>query len=247
LFSRAAYDPTMGEELGTTVSVNFTKPFPVFPLEGVVLLPHAVLRLFIFEPRYRQMVEHALDKCGQIAMAVFEGDDWKRSYHDCPPVRRSVCIGQIVHHERLPDGNYRIALQGVCRARIRDEVRPDADRLYRTARLDPTEVEQPSEDELFLIRDALTTRLEREPLTQLASVCALEREMEEREIPTSALLELVTLSVLTDKHTQYRLLSEGDVHKRGHIVESELDRLSKVLALAGRQHDPEAPRGVTWN
>lgn len=237
----------MAQEQGTTVSVNFTKPFPVFPLEGVVLLPHAVLRLFIFEPRYRQMVEHALDNSGQIAMAVFDGDDWKRQYHDCPPVRRSVCIGQIVHHERLPDGNYRIALQGICRARIREELRPDAARLYRAARLEPTEVDQPDEDDLFLIRDSLTTRLEREPLTQLASVCALEREMEEREIPTSALLELVTLSVLTDKQTQYRLLAEGDVYKRGTIVETELDRLSRVLDFAGRQHDPGAPRGVTWN
>lgn len=237
----------MDEEQGTTVSVNFTKPFPVFPLEGVVLLPHAVLRLFIFEPRYRQMVEHALDNSGQVAMAVFEGDDWKRQYHDCPPVRKSVCIGQIVHHESLPDGNYRIALQGVCRARIREEMRPDADRLYRAARLEPTETDQPSEDDLFLIRDALTTRLEREPLTQLASVCALDRELEDREIPTAALLELVTLSVLTDKHTQYQLLAEGDVHKRGHIVEAELDRLSTVLKAAQLQHDPEAPRGVSWN
>ncbi|HBS28937.1 MAG TPA: hypothetical protein DEB06_05690 [Phycisphaerales bacterium] len=241
----------MSDRSGATVSVNFARPFPLFPLDGVVLLPYAVLRLFIFEPRYRQMVEHALDGSGQIAMAVFEGDQWKGEYHGRPALKRSVCIGRIAQHERLADGNYRIALQGVCRARIREEAAPSApsegDRLYRTARLDPVECGQPDEEALFLIRDALTSRLERAPLTELASVCALERELDERPIPTAALLELVTLSVLTDRGTQYRLLAEGDVHRRGRIVEEELDRLTRVLEFARRQHDPSSPRGVTWN
>src|SRR5438067_13844768 len=33
---------------------------PVMPLPGAILFPHALLPLYIFEPRYRQMLAHAL-------------------------------------------------------------------------------------------------------------------------------------------------------------------------------------------
>jgi Lon protease-like protein len=32
------------------------------PLPGAVLFPHALLPLYIFEPRYRKMLEHALQR-----------------------------------------------------------------------------------------------------------------------------------------------------------------------------------------
>lgn len=235
------------EEDVKSVQVNFGRPFPLFPLDGVVLLPHALLRLFIFEPRYRQMVEHALEGSGQIAMAVFDGDRWRTEYHGNPPVRKNVCVGQILQHQQLPDGNYRIALQGVCRARVRAEYLPDEERLYRTALLEPIEVGTPSEDELFMVRDGVMSRLEAEPLTELVTVRAVGEQLANREISTPALLEVVTLNVLGDKALQYRLLAEGDVVRRGEIIEKELARLGRVLEIARKQHDPEAPRGVSWN
>ncbi len=36
------------------------KQLPVMPLPGAVLFPHALLPLYIFEPRYRHMLDHAL-------------------------------------------------------------------------------------------------------------------------------------------------------------------------------------------
>lgn len=237
----------MNEEGTQSIQVNFGRPFPLFPLDGVVLLPHAVLRLFIFEPRYRQMVEDALAGPRQIAMAVFEGDRWRQEYHGNPPLRRSVCVGQIIQHHTLPDGNHRIALQGVCRAQIREECPPDDERLYRTAILEPTEVGAPSEEELFLVRDGVLTRLVAEPLSELATVRAVGQQLAAREISTPALLEVVTLNVLNDKTLQYRLLAEGDVVRRGEIIERELRRLGRVLESARKQFDPEAPPGVSWN
>jgi hypothetical protein len=40
---------------------------PVMPLSGAVLFPHALLPLYIFEPRYRKMLEHALESIGCFA------------------------------------------------------------------------------------------------------------------------------------------------------------------------------------
>ncbi len=237
----------MSGEDTQTIQVNFGKPFPVFPLDGVVLLPHALLRLFIFEPRYRQMVQDALDGSGQIAMAVFEGNQWRHNYHANPPIRQSVCIGQIIQHQRLPDGNFRIAMQGVCRARVKQEFHPEKERLYRTALLEPIEVGEPSEDELFMVRDGVLSRLSSDPLTELCAVRAVGQQLAAREISTPALLEVVALNVLSDKTLQYRLLAEGDVVRRGEIIEKELSRLGRVLDSARKQFDPDAPPGVSWN
>lgn len=234
-------------EAARAIQVNFGKPFPLFPLDGVVLLPHALLKLFIFEPRYRQMVQHALDACGQIAMAVFDGDEWKTEYRGSPPVRRVVCLGQILHHEKLPDGNYRLIVQGVCRARIREEQLPDADRLYRRALLEPIDNGRDDEEDLCSQRECLTGLLRTEALGELASVRAVLRELDGREVPTAALLEVITLSVLNDPRIQYRLLAEGNIMRRAQIIETELERLRGVVTCAHRQVDPDAPSGVNWN
>lgn len=229
------------------IQVDFAKPFPLFPIDGVVLLPHAVLRMLVFEPRYRQMVEDMIPGARQIALALFEDERWRDDYYGSPPVRPNVCIGQIAHCEEVGSENYQIMIQGVCRARIREEVLPDGDRLYREVYLEPIETGEPSDEELFMLRDEVLTRLSEEPLAELKSVQQVEKEIRSRDIPTSALLEVVTLSVLNDKALQYRLLSEGDVFRRGEIVEHELSRLGQVLTIARRQIDPEAPKGVTWN
>ena len=41
---------------------------PVFPLSSTIFFPKTVLPLNIFEPRYKQMVEHAIKKQGLIGM-----------------------------------------------------------------------------------------------------------------------------------------------------------------------------------
>ena len=68
-------------------------------------------------------------------MAVFAGDAWKRAVPRPPPLRKAVCVGHILLHERLHDGRYNVLLQGVCRARIVRELSPDEldGKLYRAA------------------------------------------------------------------------------------------------------------------
>jgi Lon protease-like protein len=229
------------------IQVNFARAVPLFPLDGVVLLPHALLRLYVFEPRYRQMVEEALDGPGLIAMAVFEGSRWKQEYHGNPPIRRCVCLGHIAHHEREPSGNYRLVLQGIVRAKILNEEAPDDERLYRRALLQPIETQDGGDDQLDTMCGDVLEEMRTEPLTDLASVRSVLREVEQREIPSAALLEVVTLSVLNDKRLQYRLLAEGDAHRRATIVRDQLRRMRGSLAYAARQIDAEAPDGCTWN
>ncbi len=230
-----------------TVRVNFSKPTPIFPLSMVTLFPHAVLPLHIFETRYQQMVEDVLDRSGQIAMAVIEDetdDDIDDLYQRLRP---AVCLGQVIQHERLMDGRYNILLQGICRARILEELPPDEDRPYRQALLEPIETPPPDESDLDLVRDRLRELLVDEPLNQLSAAENVASCLARPEAPTAAVLELVGVSLITQDAVRYQLLEEGDPLIRAEIIEDELGTLRSLLMRAEKQLDPEAPKGVSWN
>lgn len=221
---------------------------PLFPLGHVALMPQQVQPLHIFEPRYRQMVEHVLDGAGQIAMAVFEGDRWKREYHGRPPLRPAVCIGQIIHHERLEDGRYNLALQGVCRARVVSETPAEEGRLYRTAMLEPIGLPGDEDQErLAPARERISGLLAEGPLRRLKAAAPISEYFRKEDFPTAALMELISFTILNNADVRYRLLSEGDPVVRAGVIEHELDDLSRVIALADRQWPQDAPRGCSWN
>lgn len=234
-----------GEE--STIRVNFGKPMPLFPLDSVSLLPQQVLPLHIFEPRYRQMMEHALDGAGQFAMAVFRGRAWKQEYHGRPPLMPAVCVGQIAQHEKLADGRFNLLLQGVCRARIASELAPDESRLYRAATLEPVDATVHEDDELAEAREYLEEALAEGPLAQLAAARAVLEYVQNAEVPTSALLELVSFTMLSGKTLRYRLLAEGDIQRRADLIKSELETLASLIRRAAHQRPEEWPKGLSWN
>ncbi len=234
-----------GEE--STIRVNFGKPMPLFPLDSVALLPQQVLPLHIFEPRYRQMMEHTLDSSGQFAMAIFRGRAWKQQYHGRPPLMRAVCVGQIAQHEKLSDGRFNLLLQGICRARITSEIPADESLLYRAAILEPIDARVHEDEELAEAREYLEETLSDGPLSQLAASRSVLEYIQNVEVPTSALLELVSFTMLTGKSLRYRLLAEGDIQRRATLIKSELESLAALIRRAADQHPEDWPKGASWN
>jgi Lon protease-like protein len=110
---------------------------PLFPLPNVVLFPAALLPLHIFEPRYRAMVNDALESERLIGMVMLR-PGWEPSYEDTPAVYPVGCAGFITHAERLPDGRFNVMLRGLQKFRILGE-RPMRDGLerYRLAQIEP--------------------------------------------------------------------------------------------------------------
>lgn len=111
---------------------------PIFPLPNVVLFPNVFLPLHIFEPRYKQMVEDALNGDRIIGMTLLR-PGWERDYEGRPPVYPIGCAGVITHAERLPDGRFNIVLRGMEKFRVTGE---EAERPYRLAHVEP--VPEPS-------------------------------------------------------------------------------------------------------
>ena len=89
----------------------------LFPLPNLVLFPHVVQPLHIFEARYRQMMADALDDDRLLAMALLR-PGWEEEYDKRPAIHPMVCLGRIAEEERLADGRYNLMLQGLSRARV---------------------------------------------------------------------------------------------------------------------------------
>jgi hypothetical protein len=115
---------------------------PIFPLPNVVLFPNVFLPLHIFEPRYRQMVQDALDGDRMIGMVLLRSG-WEGDYEGRPPVYPIGCAGLITHAERLPDGRYNIVLRGLGKFRVVEE---ESGRSYRVARVQSLVEELTDED-----------------------------------------------------------------------------------------------------
>jgi uncharacterized protein len=231
----------------TSIQVNFGRPVPLFPLDAVVLMPQQILPLHVFEPRYRQMVSDALDGPGQFAMAVFRGSRWKQEYHGRPPVRPVVCIAHILQHEKYPDGRYDIIAQGICRARIAQELPPSEKRLYRAAVLEPLGLPYGDDVALYGMRERFSELLSDGPLTQLRAGEWILQRLHNEEIPASALLELVSFTLVSDPEIRYRLLAEPDAATRAEIVEDELKGMQRLIERASAQHPEQWPKGCSWN
>ncbi len=122
---------------------HFSGLAPLFPLPNVVLFPHGLLPLHIFEPRYRQMTADALEGEQLIAMSLLRPGWEKIPTHQLPPVHPMVGLGRIIAHERVEDGRYMLVLRGLSRAKvIREEL---VELPYRIARLELCQDQVPTE------------------------------------------------------------------------------------------------------
>jgi Lon protease-like protein len=102
------------------VARDLPEVVPVFPLSAL-LLPGGRMPLNIFEPRYLEMIDAAMAERRLIGMVQPALDGALREDGE-PELCEVGCLGRIVSLSETGDGRYLIALQGVCRFRLIEEV-----------------------------------------------------------------------------------------------------------------------------
>ncbi len=109
------------------------------PLPGALLFPHALLPLYIFELRYRAMLQHALDDHRMFIPTLIkpQRSEW-RSVDDFHHV---ATIGLIRACVGRGDGTSNLILQGLQRVRFVGFVQ---ERPFPIARLEPLRAPAPS-------------------------------------------------------------------------------------------------------
>jgi Lon protease-like protein len=116
---------------GYVKAADLPQVIPVFPLDGVLLLPRGQLPLNIFEPRYLNMVDDAMAGDRVIGMIQTSGGQKAR-----PHLAPIGCAGRITSFAETSDGRYLITLTGAARFQVVNEL--PAQSPYRQVRADFT-------------------------------------------------------------------------------------------------------------
>ncbi len=205
------------------------KRLKVFPLPSAVLLPGGALPLHIFEPRYRELVTHALATDGVFAMAqVIPGQESQLA--GTPELEEMLCVGVVSQHEKTDDGRYDLVLVGVARARLVREL--PRTHLYREVEVEvlpDASFSGPEEDELRQAVLELVARLPQDVGQRIAQVTARAKG--------GLLADVVAAAIFEDAIQRYEILNEVDVATRIRVVTDEL------LLLVGHLRPPK-PEGL---
>lgn len=182
---------------------------PVMVLPGVTLFPNSLLPLYIFEPRYREMLEEALGTGRMLAMAMPRDEEESE-------VELIAGAGLVRACIRNEDGTSNLILQGVSRVRFTGWVQHHP---YRIASIETLSSHDGSHDDL----DA--------KVTQLHALCARFKE-QGIELPPqfeAYLNQITNIGVITDLVASTLVSAPG---VRQMLLE-EVDiprRLEKLLA-----------------
>ena len=99
-----------------TDPIELPDAIPVMPLPGALLFPHALLPLYIFEMRYRAMLEHALAHDRMFCVALIDPD--LAEWHSADDFSQIATVGLIRACVGRGDGTSNLILQGLQRVRF---------------------------------------------------------------------------------------------------------------------------------
>jgi uncharacterized protein len=202
------------------VPQEFSGIVRLFPLPNLVLFPHVMQPLHIFELRYRQLLEDALADDRLIAMALLE-PGWETDYEGRPPIHQVACLGKITSVHKLADGTYNLLLLGLRRIRLLRELRSSA--RYRSAQVEICEDCSPIPSDA---RADLLRRLRRAFLRIIPSLLDAQEQLDQLlgsdvslAVLTDALGYILDLTLL-DKQA---LLAEANVLRRAEMLLAHLE------------------------
>jgi Lon protease-like protein len=207
-------------------------PVPVFPLPNLVLFPHALAPLHVFELRYRTMVRDALSGERVIAMALLKSG-WEADYEGSPEYHGLGCLARFQEVEWLPNDCYQLLVAGVGRVRIG---RVTKEFPYRAARVDLLPQEPYSEDDPLVLseRDAVMRRLRALMAGSLGAGAA----------PAAALAGLEQASYECVVNALCTRLEVGPEEKLELLaLGSVLERGRRAMELARKQRQRRRPTG----
>src|SRR5437588_12740692 len=185
---------------------------PVMPLPGALLFPHALLPLYIFEPRYREMLDHALNHHRIFSVALVKPDrtEWQSPadfFHIAGVGLIRACVGR-------GDGTSNLILQGLERVRFTAFAQNEP---FPIAAIEPLE----SESETSVETEALAAKV----LELYSKVKGNGRQLPEKVDQylsdlgdPEMLADLVASTFINDALSRQRVLEELSVNQRLRLV-----------------------------
>jgi len=185
---------------------------PVMPLPGVLLFPHALLPLYIFEPRFREMLEHALNRDRMFAVALLKPQKtrWESS-DDFFPIAGvgliRACVGR-------GDGTSNLILQGLERVRFASFEQEHPFPLASIEQLESDYTSSVETEALSAKVLELYSKFKREGRELPAKVDKYLSDLGDPEM----LADLVASTFISDPLRKQRILEELSVNQRLRLL-----------------------------
>ena len=188
---------------------------PALPLPNVILYPKALLPLHIFEPRYIELIQDALEGNKQLALALLK-PGWEKDYFGRPEVFPIAGLGEIVHWDKLPGGKFNILVRGLSRVRIAEEFGGGP---YRIAQV-----------EILAEGSAKTRDAAAHSVQKIRLLTGLRRLSEEpvnvpQRVEIGHLADIVTIALPIEIYRKQALFEIVDVRKRAERVSQTIDEV----------------------
>ena len=215
----------MGHWESAGIPDDFDGVVRLFPLPNMVLFPHVIQALHIFEPRYCEMLTEALESDHLITMALLV-PGWESQIQGEPNLGNTVCIGRIISHTPTDDGRHNILMAGLQRARIIEEI--EADTSFRQARVElifdivPDDFRESAD-----VHRATLLRLFRSMIPQDAANSKTFADLLTQQLPLGILTDIIAYAVNLPVTVKQLLLGEANVQTR---FETLLEHLEPLLS-----------------
>jgi ATP-dependent Lon protease len=235
-------NPWEATELSFDASA-FSGVVRLFPLPNLVLYPHVMQPLHVYEERYRELLCDALATDKLIAMSVLR-PGWEQDYDSRPPISEFACLGKVVAHHRLEDGRSNLLLLGVQRVRILRELDPV--RSFRKAQVELLEdvYDFDSSCERRRVQDELLDAFR----TQLPCSCELPEQLENmlsEQLPLGLLTDLASYALPLEANVKLQLLAECCVRRRSEILLEQVSKLAtatpSIVKPVVKKRPPNSP------
>ena len=195
--------------------MNLPEQVGVMLLPQTVFFPHELLPLHIFEPRYRKMLQEALEGSRMFAVAM--------DSETGPSPSRVGGLGLIRTCVRQDDGTSNLILQGIARVRLDHLVK---NRPYLIASPEPMEDPEESTPQSLATQESLVAKILEQIEKADAPVTPAVEEMKDflkyLENP-HAFVDLVAGSFVKTPMTRQIILQTPRITERVRLLLSDLN------------------------
>ncbi|MGA2060127.1 MAG: LON peptidase substrate-binding domain-containing protein [Thermoguttaceae bacterium] len=226
------------EDLSFAVE-QFSGKVRLFPLPNLVLFPHVMQPLHIFEARYRDMLEDAIAGDRLVAMALL-APGWERDYEGRPPLYPVACLGRITTYFRLADGTYNVLLLGLRRIKLLYEM--ESNRRFREARVEIREDLYPFQE--IEDYDLLHDQLHKAFLHILPFLPDAQEQLDQltdTDVSLGMLTDIISYMLDIDLGKKQSLLTEIDVYRRTELLLKYLAAATEELEGDSTDFNPFPP------
>jgi Lon protease-like protein len=208
----------------------------VFPLPNLVMFPHVMQALHIFEPRYLSMFEEAIEDDRLIALGLL-APGWEQQYDDRPKLQPTACLCRIATHQRTPQGTYNVLLLGVRRLRLVRELPASKPfRVVESEILDDHEPDGATIGAAAGLQQQLLAAFKRS-MPKIPQAYEQLDQLLGSQITLGMLSDIVSYTIDLDLNLKLRLLAECDVFSRVRLLMEAIE--ARGPAGIGRTFPPD--------